>query len=54
MPMGGPDEAVLVEQRGRILIATINRPQARNAVNQDAAEGRRAFAEKRPPAWLGR
>jgi crotonobetainyl-CoA hydratase len=39
MPMGGADEAVLVEQRGRILIATINRPDARNAVNQDVADG---------------
>jgi crotonobetainyl-CoA hydratase len=32
-------EAVLVEVRGRVLIATINRPQARNAVNQAVADG---------------
>ena len=37
--MGERHEAVLVEQRGRILIATINRPEARNAVNRDVADG---------------
>jgi crotonobetainyl-CoA hydratase len=39
MPVGEASEAVLVEQQGRILIATINRPEARNAVNQDVADG---------------
>ena len=40
---GGND--VLVEQRGRVLLVTINRP--------DAREGMRAFAEKRSPRWQG-
>ena len=31
--------AVLVEQRGRVLVATINRPEARNAVNRAVADG---------------
>jgi enoyl-CoA hydratase len=30
---------VLVEQRGRVLIITINRPQARNAVNAEVSQG---------------
>ncbi|MCT7658878.1 crotonase/enoyl-CoA hydratase family protein [Mycobacterium deserti] len=33
------EEAVLVEQRDRILIITINRPQARNAVNAAVSRG---------------
>jgi enoyl-CoA hydratase len=33
------EEVVLVEQRDRILIITINRPQARNAVNADVSRG---------------
>ena len=32
-------EAVLVEQRERVLLITINRPEARNAVNRAVAEG---------------
>ncbi|MFM9937175.1 MAG: enoyl-CoA hydratase-related protein, partial [Novosphingobium sp.] len=28
-----PNPAVLTEQRGNVLIVTINRPEARNAVN---------------------
>jgi enoyl-CoA hydratase len=32
-------EAVLVEQRDRILIITINRPEAKNAVNADVSRG---------------
>jgi crotonobetainyl-CoA hydratase len=31
--IGQGDEAVLVERRGNVLLVTINRPQARNAVN---------------------
>lgn len=31
--------AVLVERRGHVLLATINRPEARNAVNRAVAEG---------------
>jgi crotonobetainyl-CoA hydratase len=37
--MTAEDIAVLVERRGRILLATINRPEARNAVNRAVAEG---------------
>ncbi|OBA60352.1 enoyl-CoA hydratase [Mycobacterium sp. 1100029.7] len=41
--MSGNEEAnepeVLVEQRGRILIITINRPKAKNAVNSAVANG---------------
>lgn len=33
------EQAVLVEQRDRILIITINRPQAKNAVNYDVSRG---------------
>jgi enoyl-CoA hydratase len=35
----GTKEAVLVEQRDRILIITINRPEAKNAVNADVSRG---------------
>lgn len=34
-----PEEEVLVEQRGRILLITINRPKARNAVNAAVSRG---------------
>ena len=33
------EEVVLVEQRDRILIITINRPKARNAVNAAVSQG---------------
>ena len=33
------EQAVLVEQRDRILIITINRPQAKNAVNAEVSRG---------------
>ena len=33
------NEAVLVERIGHVMVATINRPEARNAVNQDVASG---------------
>jgi enoyl-CoA hydratase len=33
------EQAVLIEQRDRILIITINRPQARNAVNAEVSRG---------------
>ena len=33
------DDAVLVEQRDRVLLITINRPDQRNAVNRAVAEG---------------
>ncbi len=31
--------AVLTERRGRVLVVTLNRPEARNAVNGDVAQG---------------
>ena len=31
--------SVLTEERGRVLVVTINRPDARNAVNLDVANG---------------
>jgi enoyl-CoA hydratase len=34
-----PEEEVLVEQRDRILVITINRPKARNAVNAAVSQG---------------
>src|SRR3954451_20408007 len=33
------DEAVLTEERGGVLVLTINRPDARNAINGDVARG---------------
>ena len=37
--MSADNEAVLVERIGRVMVATINRPESRNAVNQDVAAG---------------
>jgi crotonobetainyl-CoA hydratase len=37
--MTADNDAVLVERRGHVLLATINRPDARNAVNWAVAEG---------------
>jgi crotonobetainyl-CoA hydratase len=37
--MSADNDVVVVEQRGRVLLATINRPEARNAVNRAVAEG---------------
>lgn len=34
-----PADVVLTEARGRVLVITINRPEARNAVNRSVAEG---------------
>jgi enoyl-CoA hydratase len=34
-----PDEVVLTEQRGGVLLVTLNRPEQRNAVNRAVAEG---------------
>mgnify|MGYP003353211102 CR=1 FL=1 len=33
------NEAVTVERRGHVMIVTINRPEARNAVNGDVTQG---------------
>ncbi len=32
-------EAVLTEKRGRVLIITLNRPEAMNAINGDLSHG---------------
>ena len=40
------EDAVLVEQRDRILIITINRPQAKNAVNSAVSNGLAAAADR--------
>jgi len=40
------NDAVLIEQRGRVMIVTINRPEARNAVNRDVSV--RATKRSRP------
>jgi enoyl-CoA hydratase len=37
--MSTTDPAVLTERRGRVLVVTLNRPDARNAVNGAVAEG---------------
>lgn len=39
-------EAVLRERRGRILVVTINRPEARNAANKAVAEGLAAACDE--------
>ncbi len=33
------DDVVLTEKRGRVLLVTINRPEARNAINSDVGRG---------------
>lgn len=43
---GSSDNPVLVEQRGRILIITINRPEAKNAVNLAVAQGLAAAMDR--------
>ncbi|WP_370069216.1 crotonase/enoyl-CoA hydratase family protein [Mycobacterium sp. MAA66] len=40
------DDAVLVEQRDRILIITINRPEAKNAVNSAVSQGLAAAMDR--------
>lgn len=39
-------DAVLIERRGRILVITINRPEARNAANKAVAEGLAAACDE--------
>ena len=48
--------AVLYTQHDHLVLITLNRPEALNAINRsaDAQEGPRAFAEKRPPQWQER
>ena len=44
--MSDTNEAVLVEQRDRVLLITLNRPDAMNAINGDLARGLWAAVEK--------
>ena len=37
--MSDADNAVLTETRGRVLLITLNRPEAMNAINTDLAQG---------------
>jgi crotonobetainyl-CoA hydratase len=51
----GGNRAVLVEQRGHVLIVTLNRPDARNAVNLDLTVGvgeALDHAEADPSVWV--
>jgi enoyl-CoA hydratase len=44
------------EERGRVAVLTINRPEARNAVNGDVARGMEAALDKleeNPDVWIG-
>src|SRR6185503_12859917 len=44
------------EQRGRVAVLTINRPEARNAVNGDVANGMEAAIDRLeddPEVWVG-
>lgn len=42
----GDEPEVIVEQRGRILLITINRPKAKNAVNAAVANGLAAAVDQ--------
>lgn len=44
--MSETTDAVLTEQRGRVLLITLNRPDARNAINADVANGLWAAVER--------
>ena len=49
-------DIVLYEVRGRVAIITLNRPEARNAVNGDVAQGVEAALdrmEQDPEVWVG-
>ncbi len=49
-------DVVLYESRGRIGLITLNRPEARNAVNGDVANGVEAAIdqlEDDPDVWVG-
>lgn len=50
------NEKVLLERRGHVAIITINRPEARNAVNGDVAQGVEAaidLLESDDDLWVG-
>ena len=45
--MGGNGEsAVLTERRGRVLVITLNRPEAMNAINGALSEGLRSAVQE--------
>ncbi|ADP83320.1 enoyl-CoA hydratase-related protein [Pseudofrankia inefficax] len=49
-------DAVLIETRGRVAVITLNRPEARNAVNRDVAaalESAIDTLENDPDLWVG-
>ncbi len=49
-------EIVLYETRGRVAVITLNRPEARNAVNGDVAQGLEAAIDRMeddPDVWVG-
>ncbi|MSO58785.1 MAG: crotonase/enoyl-CoA hydratase family protein [Ilumatobacteraceae bacterium] len=49
-------EIVLYERRGQVAVITLNRPEARNAVNGDVAQGLEAAIDKMeadPDVWVG-
>ncbi|MBJ7368055.1 MAG: enoyl-CoA hydratase/isomerase family protein, partial [Ilumatobacteraceae bacterium] len=49
-------EIVQYERRGQVAIITLNRPEARNAVNGDVAQGLEAAIDKMeadPDVWVG-
>lgn len=51
-----PDDAVHTEVRGNVLVITMNRPDARNAVNGDLAQGIEAAVdrlEETEDLWVG-
>lgn len=50
----GGESAVLAEQRGHVLLITLNRPEARNAVNKHLTQGvgeALDYAENTPDVW---
>lgn len=50
------NDKVLYERRGQVAVITLNRPEARNAVNGDVASGMEAAIdqlENDPDAWIG-
>jgi enoyl-CoA hydratase len=56
MPTDAADGAVVYETRERVAVITLNRPEARNAVNPDVARGLEAAVdqlEEDPEIWVG-
>jgi enoyl-CoA hydratase/carnithine racemase len=49
--MMAADDVLLVEIKGAIAHLTLNRPEKRNALNDDLVAALDAFLEKRPPIF---